>query len=153
MEGLIPISEAARDFMQKRFNGQEFYIGLDSAIAVGHPSAIATALILVPVTIVLAAILPGNRVLPFGDLATIPFMVVMITPVTKGNVFRSVLIGAVVIAVGLYIATNVAPLVTSAAIDAAFTFPAGATSISSICDGANPLTWVILQLMKLFGRV
>jgi len=151
MEGLIPLSESAREFMQKRFAGREFYIGLDSAVSIGHPAAISTALILVPVTILLALIIPGNRVLPFGDLATIPFMVAMIAPVTKGNVVRSVLIGSVVIGVGLLIATNVAPLHTTAAIDAAFKFPAGATTISSICDGANPLTWIILQVMKIFG--
>lgn len=150
MEGLIPISEAAKVFMQKRFKGKEFYIGLDSAVAVGHPAAISTALILVPITIFLAVILPGNNVLPFGDLATIPFMIAMIAPITKGNVFRSVVIGTIVIAVGLWIATNVAPLLTQAAAEAAFKFPTGATEISSICDGANPLTWVILQIMKLF---
>lgn len=151
MEGLIPVSEAAKKFMQKKFAGKEFYIGLDSAVAIGHPSAIATALILVPITILLALILPGNRVLPFGDLATIPFMVAMVAPICRGNVFRSVIIGALVIAVGLLIATNVSPLHTQAAIDAAFQFPEGATSISSICDGANPLTWVILKIMQLFG--
>ncbi|MBE3591338.1 MAG: PTS galactitol transporter subunit IIC [Thermoanaerobacter sp.] len=150
MEGLIPISEAAKAFMQKRFQGREFYIGLDSAIAVGHPAAIATALVLVPITILLAIILPGNHVLPFGDLATIPFMVVMVVPVTKGNVFRSILIGTIVIGVGLWIATDVAPLFTQVAAEAAFKFPTGATEISSICDGANPLTWVILQIMRLF---
>ncbi|KXG74654.1 Galactitol permease IIC component [Fervidicola ferrireducens] len=151
MEGLMPVSEAAKDFMQKRFAGQEFYIGLDSAVAIGHPAAIATALILVPVTIFLALIIPGNRVLPFGDLATIPFMVAMVAPICRGNVFRSVIIGAIVIAVGLLIATNVSPLHTQAAIDAAFKFPEGATNISSICDGANPLTWILLKIMQIFG--
>lgn len=151
MEGLIPVSEAAKKYMQKRFAGSEFYIGLDSAVAIGHPAAIATALILVPITILLAFVVPGNRVLPFGDLATIPFMVAMIAPIARGNVFRSVIIGSIVIAVGLLIATNVSPLHTQAAIDAAFKFPEGATSISSICDGANPLTWVLLKIMQLFG--
>lgn len=151
MEGLIVVSEAARSFFQKRFAGQEFYIGLDSAIAIGHPTAIASALILVPITILLAVILPGNRLLPFGDLATIPFMVVLIAPITRGNVFRTVLIGTVVIGVGLLIATNVAPLHTQAAIEAAFEFPEGAVLISSICSGANPLTWILLQISKIFG--
>jgi PTS system galactitol-specific IIC component len=151
MEGLLPVSEAAKSFMQRKFAGKEFYIGLDSAVLIGHPAAIATALILVPITIFLALIIPGNRVLPFGDLATIPFMVAIIAPIVRGNVFRSVIIGAIVIAVGLLIATNVSPLHTQAAIDAAFKFPEGASSISSICDGANPLTWVLLKIMSIFG--
>ncbi|TVQ98225.1 MAG: PTS galactitol transporter subunit IIC, partial [Spirochaetaceae bacterium] len=36
MEGLIPLSEAAREFLQKRASGREIYLGLDSAIAIGH---------------------------------------------------------------------------------------------------------------------
>ncbi|MCL5045886.1 MAG: galactitol-specific PTS transporter subunit IIC [Actinobacteria bacterium] len=151
MEGLMPVSEAAQAFMQKRFSGRAFYIGLDSAVAVGHPAAIATALILVPITILLAAVIPGNRVLPFGDLATIPFMIAMVAPIVRGNVFRSVVIGAIVIGVGLLIATNVAPLHTQAAIEAQFKFPPGASLISSICDGANPLTWVLLKIASIFG--
>ncbi|QBS36621.1 MULTISPECIES: PTS galactitol transporter subunit IIC [Thermaerobacter] len=149
MEGLMPVSEAARQFMQRRFAHRMVYIGLDSAIAVGHPAAIATSLILVPIAIGLAVIIPGNHVLPFGDLATIPFMVAMVIPVVRGNVFRSVIIGSVVLAVGLLIATNVAPLHTEAAIASGFQMPEGATLISSICDGANPLTWVLLKLMQL----
>ena len=40
----------------------------------------AISLILVPLTLVLALILPGNKVLPFGDLASIPYMFVLILP-------------------------------------------------------------------------
>ncbi|HLT57497.1 MAG: galactitol-specific PTS transporter subunit IIC [Limnochordales bacterium] len=151
MEGLMPVSEAAREFLKQRFQGRDFYIGLDSAIAVGHPASIATALILVPITLLLAVIVPGNRLLPFGDLATIPFVVCMIAPVVRGNVFRSVLIGMVAIAVGLLMSTHVASLHTAAAIAAQFEIPAGATEISSIGDGANPLTWVLLQVARLFA--
>ncbi|MBO8141617.1 MAG: PTS galactitol transporter subunit IIC [Firmicutes bacterium] len=150
MEGLMPVSEAAREYLRRRFQGREFYIGLDSAVAVGHPASIATALILVPVTLLLAVIVPGNRLLPFGDLATIPFVVCMIAPIVRGNVFRSVLIGMVAITVGLLMSTSVASLHTAAAIAAQFDIPAGAAEISSIGDGANPLTWVLLQLSRLF---
>jgi PTS system galactitol-specific IIC component len=152
MEGLIPISEAAREFMYKRFKGREFYIGLDSAILVGHEAAISTALILVPITIALAIGLSAiglNRILPFADLAVIPFMVCMMALVTRGNIVRGVIIGTIVIAVGLILGTTILGLHTQAAIDAKFEMPEGATLISSICDGTNPLTWVILQFSKL----
>lgn len=152
MEGLIPISESAREFMQKHFAGGEFYIGLDSAILIGHPSAIATALLLVPVTIGLAiglSFLGLNHILPFADLAVIPFMVAMIAPITRGNIVRGVIIGTVVIAIGLVIGTSMAQLHTMAAIDAHFTMPKGATQISSICDGTNPLTWLLLTFSRL----
>ena len=156
MEGLIPISEAAREFMKTHFAGGEFYIGLDSAILIGHPAAIATALLLVPVTIGLAiglSALGANRILPFADLAVIPFMVAMIAPITRGNIVRGVIIGTIVIAVGLIIGTTIAPLHTAAAIDAQFEMPEGATQICSICDGTNPLTWLLLNFSKLGGWI
>ncbi len=74
MEGLIPISEAAREFMAKHFGDREIFIGLDAAVSLGEPSVIAVGLLLVPITILLAIVLPGNKLLPFADLAVIPFI-------------------------------------------------------------------------------
>ena len=151
MEGMIPVSQAAGEFMQKRFQGRDFYIGLDSAILIGHPSAIAIGLLLAPITIALAigmAALGLNQILPFADLAVLPFMLAMAAPVTRGNIVRGVIIGTIVIAVGLMIGTSMSPLHTSAAIDAKFAMPAGAAAISSICDGTNPLTWLLLHISQ-----
>jgi PTS system galactitol-specific IIC component len=154
MEGLIPISQAAGEFMQKHFHGGEFYIGLDSAVLVGHPSAIALGLILSPITILIAlglAAIGLNRILPFTDLAVLPFLLVMIAPVTRGNIVRGIIVGTIVIALGLILGTGMVPLFTSAAVDAKFALPAGATQISSICDGSNPLSWLLLKLTTVFN--
>lgn len=153
MEGLIPISDAGSEFIQKRFqNRGKIYIGLDSAVGVGHPVTLSISLILVPMLIFLAVIIPGNQVLPFADLAVVPWMFVLITPIVKGNGFRGIIIGIIVLAVGLLIATDLAPMITEAAKAANFQMPEGATMISSICDGANPLTWVIVRLHN-FGAI
>ncbi|HBG5055864.1 TPA: PTS galactitol transporter subunit IIC [Clostridioides difficile] len=156
MEGLLPVSEAAQEFIEKRFkNRGKIYIGLDSAVGIGHPVTLSVALVLVPLTILIAAILPGNKVLPFADLAVIPFALVLIVPITKGNVFRTLIIGIIIITSGLLIATNLAPLFTQMALNASFKIPEGATMISSICDGANPLSWVFVKVMnyKVIGGV
>jgi PTS system galactitol-specific IIC component len=138
MEGLIPISEGARDFMAKRFAGREFYIGLDAAILIGHPSSIAASLILVPIVILLAIILPGNRMMPFADLAAIPFFVCMFAPITRGNVVRMIILGTLGAIAGLYLASWMAPLQTAAAPAAGVAIPAGATMITNMGDG-----WVL----------
>jgi PTS system galactitol-specific IIC component len=149
MEGLIPISDAAQIFIEKRFkNRGKMYIGLDSAVGLGHPTTLAVALLLTPITIFLALILPGNTVLPFADLAVIPFMFVLVVPFTKGDFFRTFIIGLVIVAVGLLIATDLAPLHTEMAIAANFDM-GGASQISSICDGANPMAWGITKLMNM----
>lgn len=153
MEGLIPISDAASDFIQKRFkNRGKIYIGLDSAVGVGHPVTLAISFVLVPMMIFLAVVIPGNQVLPFADLAVVPWMFVLITPIVKENGFRGILIGIIVLACGLLIATDLAPMITQAAKNVNFEMPAGASMISSICDGANPLTWVIVRLHD-FGAI
>lgn len=151
MEGLMPISEAARVFVQKRFPGRRFYIGLDSAIAVGQPSVIATSLIMVPVTLLLAVALAplGNRVLPLVDLATIPFIVAIMVPIFRGNIVRSVLGGSILIGLGLFIATWVAPTFTRVAVASGFELGEGQTTISSLVDGANPLTAVYMAAAHL----
>ena len=146
MEGLLPISDAASTFVNKHFkNRGKIYIGLDSAVGVGHPVTLAISFILVPLCIFLAVILPGNKVLPFADLAVIPWMFVLITPVVRNNGFRGIFIGLIVLTVGLYIATDLSPLITTAASNVQFDM-GGAAAISSICDGANPLTWLIVRI-------
>jgi PTS system galactitol-specific IIC component len=151
MEGLIPVSEAARDFLGRRFPGKKFYIGLDAALAVGQPAVIATALLLVPITLLVAiALAPvGNQVLPLVDLATIPFIVAIMVPIFRGNIVRSVIGGTLVIGGGLFIATAISGTFTQVATDSGFSDTQGASRISSLVDGANPLTGLLTGLGSL----
>lgn len=73
MDGLTPIAKHARKRLQAKFGGQEFLIGLDPALLLGHTSVVSASLIFIPLTILIAVLVPGNQVLPFGDLATIGF--------------------------------------------------------------------------------
>lgn len=151
MEGLMPVSESAREWLNKRFGDREIYIGLDAAVALGHPSVISTALILVPVTVLMAVVLPGNAVLPFGDLATIPFIVAFIVGAARGNIVHSVIVGAIMIAISLYIATDVAPMFTEMAMKSDFNMPEGSAMISSLDQGGNIVNWVIYKVFSLFN--
>jgi PTS system galactitol-specific IIC component len=151
MEGLIPVSEAARDFMQKRASGREIYIGLDSAILIGHPAAISSSLLLVPIAILLSVILPGNRVILFADLAVIPFVVALFAPLMKGNIFRMIVAGILELGAGFYIATAMADFFTGAAQNAGFAMPEGASLITSIGDGFLWPQFVFTKLVQLLG--
>ncbi|HDJ4486339.1 TPA: PTS galactitol transporter subunit IIC [Staphylococcus aureus] len=151
MEGLMPVSESARTWLNKRFGEREIYIGLDAAVALGHPAVISTALILVPITVLLAVILPGNQVLPFGDLATIPFVVAFIVGAARGNIIHSVIVGTIMIAISLYIATDVAPIFTDMAKGTNVQMPKGSSEISSIDQGGNIVNYLIFKLFSLFN--
>ncbi|HEY59325.1 MAG TPA: PTS galactitol transporter subunit IIC [Anaerolineae bacterium] len=149
MEGLTPLSEAGRQFMTKHFKGREFYIGLDSAILIGHPITIATAILLIPITLFLSFVLPGNRTLPFADLAATAFFVAMVPPLTKGNFFRSILYGTIIMVMVLYIANAFAPGLTQIAQDIGYEIPEGATLITGL-SGGNWVAWVLNALASLF---
>ena len=150
MEGLIPIQEGAQKLLQDRYGDREIFLGMDAALATGSPAALSTGLLMVPITLFLAVILPGNRVLPFGDLATIPFFVGMIVPSRKGNILHSVLTCTVVMVFALWMATDFAPVLTEMA-RGVVAFPEGAAQITNFDTGGNFLKWIFLKIGQLIG--
>jgi len=147
MEGLIPFSEGARDFIQKRFPGKDVYIGLDAAIVIGHPAGMAVALLMVPISVFMAVLLPYNRMLPLADLAVLPFTMVWAVAASRGNIVRGLINGIATMFIVFFLATNLAPLLTTMGHVVGFDFPAGATQISSIDVGSHIIPWIIIQLM------
>lgn len=149
-EALAPITSAIGDFLRKRFPDRDLYIGLDTAILAGAPDVLATGLLLIPISIFLAFILPGNRLLPFADLVGLTFVVSMTLPIYKGNVFRGVIGGTVIVILCLYIGTNMAPLFTELAVDAGVNIPEGSVGVMSFLSGTSPLTWILKIITSLF---
>lgn len=115
VEGLMPISSAAQKWSQDKFKDRQLFIGLDAAVVVGNQAVITTALILIPLTLLLAVILPGNRMLPFADLAIITFRICLVVALTKGNFIKNIIIGLVVMSAVLYGGTYSAPILTELA--------------------------------------
>jgi PTS system galactitol-specific IIC component len=149
MEALTPMAESAREFMSRRFSGREIYIGLDSAVLIGHPTTVSAAIILIPIVLGLAIILPGNKVLPFGDLAALFYFVAMVPFMTNGNLFRSIISGVFIMTVVLYILTSFGPALTQMAVSVGYAIPEGAVDITALSAG-NWVTWVMFQLGRLF---
>ncbi|OMF59323.1 hypothetical protein BK139_13030 [Paenibacillus sp. FSL R5-0490] len=148
MEGLIPISDGAKSFMQKRFKGSEFYIGLDSAVLLGHSNTITVGILLIPVALILAMALPFNTTLPFGDLAATAFFIAMATPIHKGDFFRTLISGTIVMGVVLTFASYFAPIITETAMNTGFQFPEGAAKITALSAG-NWIAYVISLFAQL----
>ncbi len=116
VEGLLPLSESAKTFFGKHFSGKDLYIGLDSAITLGHPTTVIIGTLLIPITLILAAILPGNKVLPLADLAFAAFFLCMATIIHKGNILKTLISGTINMIGILYLATWFAPQFTDLAI-------------------------------------
>jgi PTS system galactitol-specific IIC component len=155
MEGLIPISEGARDFLQKRFPGRDLLIGLDAAVVIGHPANMAVALLCVPIALVLAVVLPGNRMLPFADLAALPFYILWAVAAARGNIVRGLVNATVVLALILWIGTSLGPLTTEVARAAHLGPPKGVAETASeyqlwsgVALGSHVIPWIVVQLFQ-----
>ncbi|MFT8311215.1 MAG: PTS transporter subunit IIC [Sporolactobacillus sp.] len=114
MEALTPIAEATQEFTQKHLHGKTVNIGMDAALTVGHPAVTSTSLLMIPVALFLAVILPGNKVLPFGDLTLFVFVFTIMVSAFRGNIIRSLIGGAIYTIPMLYLSTWLAPTVTKA---------------------------------------
>ncbi|EOI5728793.1 galactitol-specific PTS transporter subunit IIC [Cronobacter malonaticus] len=144
MDGLTPIAKQARKRLQAKFGSQEFLIGLDPALLLGHTSVVSASLIFIPLTILIAVVVPGNQVLPFGDLATIGFFVAMAVAVHQGNLFRTLISGVIIMSITLWIATQTISLHTQLAANAGALKAGG--QVASMDQGGSPVTWLLIQL-------
>ncbi len=149
MEGLIPLSEGIREFIYARFPNKKVHIGLDAAVVIGQPTNMSVALFMVPVTILLALVLPYNRMLPFADLAVLPFTVIWAVAASRGNIFRGILNSIIVIAIVLFIATNLAEAATTIGKSVDFDFPEDTNLISGIDLGSHLVPWILIKILDI----
>lgn len=117
MDGLLPLSERAKEVLTKKFGNSEFYIGLDPAILLGDSQVVTAGLIFIPLTLLIAVLVPGNRVLPFGDLATIGFFIAIAVAVHNGNLFRTLFSGSLIMYMTIWIANQTIPWIDGAGKD------------------------------------
>ena len=157
IEGLKPIAEATKDMVSRKFkNSAGINIGMSPALVIGHPTTLVVSLLLIPVTLLLAVVLPGNEFLPLASLAGMFYVFPAVLPITKGNVVKTFIIGLVALTVGLYFVTDLAPYFTQAAQDvyartgdAAVAIPDGFQG--GALDFASSLfSWVIFHLVHDF---
>ncbi|WP_426766433.1 PTS galactitol transporter subunit IIC [Erwinia aphidicola] len=152
VQGLMIVRDAAEAKLKAKFPGRDFYIGMDTALLIGEPSVLATGLLLIPVTVVLSVILPGNRVLPFVDLAPLMFLLAMVTPFCKRNMFRMFITGTLIVTCILYVGSDISPEYTQAARNANIPIPEGMSEVTNMVGGATtPVGWLAVKFAELFG--
>ncbi len=146
MEGLLPISTVAREKLSTKFKGEDYIIGLDPALLLGDSEVIAAGILFIPLTLIIAIIVPGNRVLPFGDLATIGFFIAMAVAVHKGNMFRTIISGFVIMFITIWISTQTIPFHTALAKNVGMLQPG--TEVASLDQGGAPIVYILSQIFK-----
>ena len=166
VNALVPISNAAKQFFMKHFSDRKLYIGLDSAITVGHPVTISVGFLLIPAFLVIAAILPGNITLPLGELPFAAFYICMATIVHRANKKRVIASGLIFIPIVLWIASWGAPFFNQMALDAGFKLVADgqlATTMAigniftffptllACIPGVGAVALILLDILAIFG--
>lgn len=152
-EGLIPITQSVVQFMRERFKDREIFVAVDCAVLLGHPAVMASSVILFPLSILLAAALPGVEMLPIASLAIIPFVAGAVVPYTKGNVIKTCIVILLFLIPYMYFSTITAPEHTATyAAMGQFTEQIDAGSMLASWDvGGDPLGWLLLTICKILG--
>lgn len=114
MQALSPLADAMSEFMKTKFKDREVYIGLDWPILAGRSEVWVTAILLVPVFIGYAIILPGNLVLPLAGIINYSIAVGGLL-LTGGNLLRMLVLGVISMPLYLYGATYLTPILTGLA--------------------------------------
>jgi PTS system galactitol-specific IIC component len=140
-DGMGEVSRTLRTTIEKRFPKKVgLQVALNAEVLMEHKSVLTTGIILMPIALLIALVLPGNRTLPLGDLPALISQVGIIVLVCRGNVFRSVIAGIPLVIGYLLIATNLAPLITTLAAQVGAPGPEGVL-ITALTDGGNPVRY------------
>jgi PTS system galactitol-specific IIC component len=103
------LAAASRKFATDK-GREEIYVGVDDASGYGEAATLISGIVLIPIVLLIAAVLPGNRVLPLVDLVAIPFIIQSFICFSNGNIFKSILGAAIWFVGGLLIATATSPI-------------------------------------------
>lgn len=140
------LSNGITNMMTKKFKGRKLYIAIDWPILASRTEIWAVANILAPILLIIAMVLPGNKVLPLGGI-----ILTVLTPallvITRGKVLRMTVIGIILIPLYLWAATAIAPFITATS-TAIGNVPAGLSvgQLFSSVD-SNPIEKLLAMLI------
>ncbi|MDO3387290.1 PTS transporter subunit IIC [Gilvimarinus sp. SDUM040013] len=148
-EAMIPITESLRAQVEKYFpKRKNLVVALDTGFLMSHKSVIVTGLLLMPIAIGIALILPGNKVLPIGDLPNLLSVMSLSVLMFRGNVLRAVLAGIPIVVTFLLIATEMAPLYTDLASQTSGFDAEGLGTITAFTDGGHQVRYLLYGLFQ-----
>ena len=149
MEGLSPIGTAANAYMKKKIGEDaDVYIGMDIALGLGDPCCITCTAIMIPLTIVMAFVIPDMRFFPLGILAEVCYLAPMCVLSSKGNVFRTLVSMCIIMFMTLFFANMFAPEATQMMSVTGVSFD---NMVTASHFGWNPGNLIVSLLHRLIG--
>lgn len=129
--------------VDKIHDKKRWFLAVDDGVGFGEPATIISGIILIPIMIIIAFILPGNKTLPIVDLISIPYMVESIVAITRGNMLKVIANGIVWLSLGLYASSWLGTIYTGAVSHYGVAIPAGIVLITSFNLMARPFNALI----------
>lgn len=136
------------DYSRKALKGsgstkdREFIIAVNDALGYGETATLTTGLLVIPIAVLLAFILPGNLVLPVMVLPALPYMVEVPVSLSDGNIIKSVIAASLVFIAKLYMASSWAAVFTQVATNVGFQVTTGTVMIIGFIM-SNPTAGII----------
>jgi PTS system galactitol-specific IIC component len=147
-KGLSPTIKDIKDFIKNRITKREIYIGLDPVILAGMPSTLILSVFIIPLTVYISTILPGNTVLPSADLIMIPIILTWVITISNGDIIRSAIPAIIIIPIILWITGNMGDVFTDFFIKYDLELMEGFKKISSIGGSSNIFFWILLKVVE-----
>ncbi|MEL7609093.1 MAG: PTS transporter subunit IIC [Bacillota bacterium] len=147
MTALTPISDAANKFIQKRFPGREITIGLDWPILAGNPEIWVAIILTIPIALGVAMVLPGNTVLPFGNLMNVCVCAAAFVA-CRGNLIKMITISWLMVPILCWSASDFAPMLTQLATSTGAALPSGQLMAWWGMDIAE-IRWMLIEAIRL----
>lgn len=116
-----------------------WFLAVDDGVGYGEATTLFAGMLLLPIMVLLALILPGNQTLPVVDLIALPFMIESIVALTRGNLVKIVLTSVIWFSLGLYASSWLAPIYTTTIAHYGTALPAGVILITSFNLVTRPL--------------
>lgn len=129
--------------LAEEIDNKRWFLAVDDGVGYGEPATIIAGIILIPIMVLIAFILPGNKTLPVVDLISIPFMIESIVAITRGNILKVICNGVIWFSLGLYASSWLGSVYTGAISHYGVAIPAGIVLITSFNLMARPLNALI----------
>ena len=127
------LTESTKGVAKKHGKDRKWYLSVNDATGYGEPATIMVGTLMIPIMLVLAFFLPGNRALIMVDLIAMPYCMIPMISISKGNMLKT-LIGAILyFSLALYVWGWMAELYTAVAVSVGFELASSTMLITCTC--------------------
>ncbi|WP_068674994.1 PTS galactitol transporter subunit IIC [Oceanobacillus sp. Castelsardo] len=121
----------------------EWYLSVNDAAGYGESATLISGIIMMPIVLLVAFVLPGNQTLPMIDLVALPYLIQPIIAVSNGNIFKTIISGSIWFSIALLFTTWTAPVFTSVASEIGVEFGVGIMLVTSLVILGQPIAALI----------